>query len=57
MTNFNDVRDEIVAQTTKIAGDKKSVTDEAISLTIFSTKVVELTMVDLPGITKIPVHG
>lgn len=51
------MRDEIVAQTNKIAGDKKGVTDEAISLTIFSSKVVELTMVDLPGITKIPVHG
>ena len=51
------MREEIVAQTNKIAGDKNGVTDEAISLTIFSSKVVELTMVDLPGITKIPVQG
>ena len=30
---------------------------EPISLTIYSPHVVDLTMVDLPGITKVPVKG
>ena len=56
-TDFSLVREEIIAQTKKIAGDTKGVTDEAISLTIYSPRVVDLTLVDLPGITKVPVLG
>ena len=57
LTDFTEVRDEITNHTNKLAGDTKGVTDEPISLTIFSYKVVDLTMVDLPGITKVPVLG
>lgn len=41
----------------RIAGFEKNISDEPISLTIHSPNVVDLTMVDLPGITKVPVRG
>jgi dynamin 1-like protein len=41
----------------RIAGYDKNISDEPISLTIFSPHVVDLTMVDLPGITKVPIKG
>jgi replication fork clamp-binding protein CrfC len=56
-TDFEDVRREIVAQTNRVAGQDKGICQESISLTIFSTTVVDLTMVDLPGLTKVPVQG
>lgn len=54
-TNFDKVRQEIEAQTAKLAGDKKNITDKPIQLVIYSKTVVDLTLVDLPGITKVPV--
>jgi replication fork clamp-binding protein CrfC len=35
----------------------KNISHESISLTIHSPNVVDLTMVDLPGMTKVPVKG
>lgn len=56
--NFDRIRDEIDAQTDVIAGGNgKCISDQPISLTIYSPNVVDLTLVDLPGITKVPVHG
>ena len=55
--NFDDIRKEIEAQTDRTAGKLKGVSHDAISLTIYSPTVVDLTLVDLPGITKIPVTG
>ena len=40
-----------------IAGLNKNISHEPISLTIYSTHVVYLTLVDLPGMTKVPVKG
>ena len=58
ISNFEQIREEIDAQTNKIAGGSgKCISDKPISLTIYSPYVVDLTMVDLPGITKVPVHG
>jgi dynamin 1-like protein len=54
-TEFTEVRTEIDMQTAKIAGRNKAITSEPISLTIYSPRVVDLTLVDLPGITKVPV--
>ena len=56
-TDFNKVRREIEEQTEKLAGDKKGITNKPISLVIYSKTVVDLTLVDLPGITKVPVAG
>ena len=41
----------------RIAGYDKNISEEPISLTIYSPHVVDLTMVDLPGITKVPIKG
>lgn len=56
-TNFNLIRQEIQLQTQKLAGGLKGITDKPISMVIHSKKVVDLTLVDLPGITKVPVQG
>ena len=41
----------------RICGSDKNISEEPISLSIFSPHVVDLTMVDLPGITKVPIRG
>lgn len=55
--DFNKIRSEIENQTARIAGTEKNISEEPISLTIYSPHVVDLTMVDLPGITKVPIKG
>ncbi len=55
--NFDDVRAEIEADTDRVAGKKKGVSPQPIILKIFSKNVLDLTLVDLPGLTKVPVTG
>ncbi|KAF5296102.1 hypothetical protein FQA39_LY02736 [Lamprigera yunnana] len=52
---FDDICREIENETDRVAGINKGVCPEPINLKIYSTKVVNLTLVDLPGITKVPV--
>lgn len=54
-TDFDQIRDEIDKETDRKAGSNKGICPEPINLKIYSTRVVNLTMVDLPGITKVPV--
>ncbi|PAA71346.1 hypothetical protein BOX15_Mlig022330g1 [Macrostomum lignano] len=54
-TDFNEIRDEIARETDRIAGSGKCVSIDPINLKIYSPHVVSLTLVDLPGITKVPV--
>jgi len=54
-TNFNEVRKTIDDVTEKICGSKKVIKDIPIVLNIFSATCPNLTIVDLPGITSIPV--
>ncbi|XP_065339611.1 dynamin-1-like protein [Cloeon dipterum] len=54
-SDFDEIRTEIENDTDRMAGKNKSICPEPINLKIFSTKVVNLTLVDLPGITKVPV--
>ncbi|XP_054631363.1 dynamin-1-like protein isoform X3 [Dunckerocampus dactyliophorus] len=54
-TNFQEIRQEIEAETERISGTNKGISDEPIHLKVFSPHVVNLTLVDLPGITKVPV--
>lgn len=54
-TNFDDIRKEIEDETDRMAGDNKGICPEPINLKIYSTRVVNLTLVDLPGITKVPI--
>lgn len=51
--NFDDIRVEIEEETARMAGTNKGICSEPINLKIYSTKVVNLTLVDLPGITKV----
>ncbi|KAF7127357.1 hypothetical protein RHSIM_Rhsim11G0141700 [Rhododendron simsii] len=53
--DFGDIRREIQAETEREAGGNKGVTDKQIRLKIFSPNVLDITLVDLPGITKVPV--
>ncbi|CAE7230638.1 dnm1l [Symbiodinium pilosum] len=51
--DFNDVRREIEAETARVCNGS-GVSDEPILLRIFSPTVMDLTLVDLPGLTKVP---
>ncbi|XP_049351795.1 dynamin-related protein 3B-like isoform X3 [Solanum verrucosum] len=53
--DFNEIRWEIQAETAREAGGNKGVSDKQIRLKIFSPNVLDITLVDLPGITKVPV--
>lgn len=53
--DFNEIRREIQAETDREAGANKGVSDRQIRLKIFSPNVLDITLVDLPGITKVPV--
>ncbi|KAL8541774.1 hypothetical protein ACS0TY_002870 [Phlomoides rotata] len=53
--DFNEIRKEIQAETEKEAGGNKGVSDKPIRLKIYSPNVLDLSLVDLPGLTKVPV--
>ena len=54
--DFAQIRQEIERRTDEIAGDRKNISSKPISLTIYSPSVLDLTLVDLPGLTKVPVQ-
>ncbi|XP_014259591.1 dynamin-1-like protein isoform X2 [Cimex lectularius] len=54
-TDFEEVRTEIEAETSRMAGHNKGICSEPIVLKIYSPTVLNLTLVDLPGLTKVPV--
>ncbi|XP_041636738.1 dynamin-1-like protein [Cheilinus undulatus] len=54
-TDFDEIRQEIENETDRVSGNNKGISDDPIHLKIFSPHVVNLTLVDLPGITKVPV--
>lgn len=51
--NFGDVRREIENETARIAGNNKGINRQPINLKIYSPHVLSLTLVDLPGLTKV----
>lgn len=54
-TDFNEIRQEIESETERVTGKNRGVSQDPIVLKIYSPRVVTLTLVDLPGITKVPV--
>jgi len=54
-SNFDEVRAEIEKETLRIAGANKGISNVPISLKIHSPHVLDLTVVDLPGVTKVPI--
>ncbi|CAF2568880.1 unnamed protein product [Rotaria sp. Silwood2] len=55
--NYADVRAEIENDTKAVVRDDLGVSNMPINLTIFSPHVVNLTLVDLPGMVKVPAQG
>ena len=53
--DFNEMREEIRRETDKVAGTNKGINSHPIRLRIFSPHVLNLTLIDLPGITRVPV--
>ncbi|XP_054258780.1 dynamin-1-like protein [Macrosteles quadrilineatus] len=54
-TDFDLISKEIQDQTVKLAGSNKGICHVPITLKIYSNSYLNLTLVDLPGLTKIPV--
>ncbi|KAJ8093081.1 vacuolar protein sorting-associated protein 1 [Marasmius tenuissimus] len=53
--DFNKIREEIVRDTEAKTGRNAGISPQPINLRIYSHKVLTLTLVDLPGLTKVPV--
>ena len=51
-TDFVDVRKEIEAETDRMTGSNKGISPIPINLRVFSPNVLNLTLVDLPGMTR-----
>ncbi|XP_041974594.1 dynamin isoform X3 [Aricia agestis] len=53
--DFNEVRQEIEAETDRITGSNKGISPVPINLRVYSPNVLNLTLIDLPGLTKVPI--
>ena len=53
--DFDQIREEIEHETERGCGSNKGISKEPINLKIYSNQVLNLTLVDLPGMTKMPV--
>ncbi|KAF5731574.1 dynamin-related protein 1E-like isoform X2 [Tripterygium wilfordii] len=56
-TDFALVRKEIQDETDRVTGKTKQISPVPIHLSIYSPNVVNLTLIDLPGLTKVAVEG
>ncbi|XAR62963.1 hypothetical protein NMG60_11022721 [Bertholletia excelsa] len=56
-TDFAAVRKEIADETDRETGRTKQISSVPIYLSIYSPNVVNLTLIDLPGLTKVAVEG
>ncbi|KAJ7952632.1 putative Dynamin [Quillaja saponaria] len=55
--DFSVVRKEIQDETDRMTGRSKQISSIPIHLSIYSPNVVNLTLIDLPGLTKVAVEG
>lgn len=55
-TDFSEIRREIENETFRVAGQNKGVSKLPIHLKIYSPNVLNLTLVDLPGLTKVSTY-
>ncbi|XP_074485260.1 dynamin-2 isoform X2 [Sebastes fasciatus] len=53
--DFDEVRQEIEAETDRITGSNKGISSVPINLRVYSPNVLNLTLIDLPGMTKVAV--
>ncbi|KAI4338756.1 hypothetical protein MLD38_023773 [Melastoma candidum] len=56
-SDFSLVRQEIQDETDRVTGRTKQISPVPIHLSIYSPNVVNLTLIDLPGLTKVAVEG
>ena len=54
-TDFNKVRETIEALTDEVCAGEKNIVDKPIVLNVYSPTCPDLTLIDLPGITRVPV--
>ncbi|WAQ82228.1 hypothetical protein PtA15_2A545 [Puccinia triticina] len=54
-TEFEEIRKEIENETLRVAGSNNGISRLPINVKIYSPRVLNLTLVDLPGLTKLPV--
>ncbi|PLW21487.1 hypothetical protein PCANC_04992 [Puccinia coronata f. sp. avenae] len=54
-TDFEEIRKEIENETLRVAGSNNGISRLPINVKIHSPRVLNLTLVDLPGLTKLPV--
>ncbi|XP_055610154.1 dynamin isoform X6 [Uranotaenia lowii] len=55
LTNFDEIRQEIEAETDRVTGSNKGISNIPINLRVYSPHVLNLTLIDLPGLTKVPI--
>uniref|UniRef100_A0A7S4MI44 Uncharacterized protein n=1 Tax=Vannella robusta TaxID=1487602 RepID=A0A7S4MI44_9EUKA len=55
-TDFEKIRQEIAAETERHCGPR-GISNNAIRLSVYSPNVLNLTLVDLPGLTKVTIPG
>lgn len=53
--DFDRIRQEILTETERVVGSNKGISEKPIRLKIYSPNVLTMTLVDLPGITRVPV--
>jgi dynamin 1-like protein len=53
--DFNQIRNEIVAETERLTGKNRGIDSQPIHLKVYSPRVLALTLVDLPGMAKVAV--
>ena len=56
-TDFIKVRETIEALTDEVCGKDKNILDKPIVLNVYSQTCPDLTLVDLPGVTRVPIEG
>lgn len=54
-SNFDEIRQEIEAETDRVTGSNKGISNIPINLRVYSPHVLNLTLIDLPGLTKVPI--
>ena len=53
--DFEKIRIEIEAETERVVGKRANISNQSIFLRVYSPNVLDVTLVDLPGLTKVPV--
>ncbi|ODN03957.1 Dynamin [Orchesella cincta] len=53
--DFNEIRMEIEAETDRATGGNKGISNLPINLRVYSPHVLNITLIDLPGLTRVPI--